>query len=230
MAERGRKFAPLSGVIAVLLFVIAAIVAGETPDFDEASEEVVSFYVEEESSQIVASILAAYGALFLIFFVGALRGALRRTEETSGGLSAVAFGGGLIAAVGVLIFAGISFTLADAADSLDPAAAQALNALNGDFFIPLAVGMAALLIASGIGMVRGATLPSWLGWIAIVIGIAAITPAGFIAFLLGLVWIVVTGILLTLRPPTGTSGPSARSPGAAGSPAPSLGPPGPPAP
>jgi hypothetical protein len=199
--------APLTGVVAVLLFVAAAIVGGETPDFDAPGQEVIDFYVENEGSQFAASILAAYGGLFLIFFAGALRSVLRRTEAAPGGLSAVAFGGGLVAAVGVLTFAGLSFTLADGGEALEPGAAQALSALNGDFFFPLATGISALLLSSGIAMVRSDALPGWLGWIAIVLGVLAVTPVGFFAFLAGLIWIVVTAIVFTVRPVAGAGPP-----------------------
>lgn len=198
--------APLTGVVAVLLFVAAAIIGGETPDFDAPGDEVIAFYTEEEGSQFAASILAAYGALFLVFFGGALRSALRRTERESGGLSAVAFGGTLLMAMGVLIFAGLSFTLADGGDALEPGAAQALSALNGDLFFPLAVGTAVLLLSAGIAMVKADALPGWLGWIAIVLGVLAVTPAGFFAFLAGLIWIVVAGIVLATRPVTTAAG------------------------
>jgi hypothetical protein len=113
-------------------------------------------------------------------------------------LSAIAFGGALLAAVGGLIFSGLTFTLGDAADDLDPAAVQALHALNLDLFLPLAVGTGAFLIASGIAIVRGATLYPWLGWVGIVIGIAAVTPIGFFAFLAMLAWVLVASISLAM--------------------------------
>lgn len=200
MSASWRSRAPLTGVVAVVLFVIAAAVGGRTPGFDASSEEVLAFYTDNEGAQLASSLLATYGALFLVFFVGALRAALRRGEGESGGLSAVAFGGGLLMTLGILIFAGLTFTLADAGDALEPAAAQALSALNGDFFFPLAVGTTALLLASGISALGSGVLPRWLAWAAVVIGVVAITPAGFFAFLVGLLWILVTAVVLSRSP------------------------------
>jgi hypothetical protein len=196
--------APLTGIVAVVLLILAFVIGGETPDFDASGREVIDFYADNEGSQFASAILVTYGSLFLIFFVGALRSVLRRSEPGTGGLSAVAFGGGLLMALGLLVFAGLGFTLADAHDDLEPAAAQTLNALNGDFFQPLAVGTAALMLGAGLAILRGGALPRWLGWAAIVIGVLAVTPIGFFAFLASGIWIVVASVLM-LRNPTASA-------------------------
>lgn len=74
-------------------------IGGESPDFDESGQEVIEFYVDDEGAQFAGSLLEAFAALFLLFFAGALRSALRRGEGGTGGLSAVAFAGGIVQAV-----------------------------------------------------------------------------------------------------------------------------------
>ena len=128
---------------------------------------------------------------------GRVRSTLHAAEGAIARLSAVAFGGGIVLVVGALSFAGFSFTLGDVADDgLTPQAAQTLNALNGDFFFPVAVGTATFLIATAIASLSSGALPKWLAWPALVIGIVALTPGGFFGFLALLVWIVVTSIVL----------------------------------
>jgi len=109
----------------------------------------------------------------------------------------------------MLIFAGLMFTLGDTAESLEPAATQALNALNADFFFPLAAGMATFLFASGLVVVRSGGLPQWLGWAALVIGVASVTPVGFFAFLASILWVLVASIVLALGR---AGGPAASAP------------------
>ena len=121
---------------------------------------------------------------------------LRAAEGVVGRLSAVAFGGGLVLGIGMLAFAGFTFTLADTADHLTPSGAQALNMLNSDFFFPLAAGLGTLMLATGIAAVRTRVLPAWAAWIAIVIGIAAVTPAGFFAFLAFGLWVLAVSLIL----------------------------------
>jgi hypothetical protein len=210
-----KRLTPLTGVVFVVLLVISFIVSGDTPDFDDSAQDVVSFYSSHESSQTIGAILGAYAVLFFVFFAGTLRGALRRTEEPPGVLSVVAFGGALLVAVGGATFAGLTFVLADMADesTIDPAATQALSVLNSEFFIPIAVGTAVFLIAAGIAIVRGAALPAWFGWTGLVIGVLAVTPAGFFAFLAMLAWVLAASLTLyaqarsaTAPPPTSTAG------------------------
>jgi hypothetical protein len=210
------RWPPLTGVVFVILIVISFILSGETPDFDDTGEEVISFYTDNEGSQMVSAVLGAYAALFFIFFASLLRAELRRNEEGPGVLSTISFAGAVVFAVGGLAFAGFTFTLADLADeSPDPGAMQALNALNGEFFFPVAVGMGAFLLGAGIATVRGGVLSTWIGWAAVVIGVLAVTPAGFFAFLAGLAWVLVVSIMLAREPASPGAAPPPPSPGAA---------------
>jgi hypothetical protein len=189
------RWTPLTGVVFVVLAVVAFAVGGESPDATDSTQEVVSFYTDNDSSQIWAGALLAWGTLFFVFFAAHVRALLRRGEET-GILSAASFAGAIILSLGALAFASFTFTLGDVAGDLDPAAMQALSALNSDFFFPVAVGTAAFLIATGLASVRHGSLPGWLGWAAIVIGVVALTPAGFFAFLAMMLWVLVTSIVL----------------------------------
>ena len=128
--------------------------------------------------------------------MGVLRSVLRAAEGGLARLSTVAFGGGVVLAIGMLSFAGFTFALADTADDLTPDAAQALNALNSDFFFPVAAGLGTLMLATALSSLRSKALPAWLAWPALVLGIAALTPVGFFAFLLFGVWTLVTSVVL----------------------------------
>jgi hypothetical protein len=195
------RIAPLTGVLFVVLAVLSAILAGEPPDFDSSGEDVISFYADDDTAQTWASVLFAWAAIAFVFFAASLRSALRRGAAVGDTLPAVVFGGGLLLAAGLAIFASINFTLADAADeeSLEAGAAQALNLMNGDFFFPVAVGFAAMFIATGLAIIRGRALPVAFGWVALILGIIGFSPLGFFALLLGLLWILVVSVLLATR-------------------------------
>lgn len=197
MEQKGwHRHAPLTGVLFVVLVVAAFIVGGETPDLEDSPLKILKFYNDNDSEQMFAAALLAWGSVAFLFFLGVLRSVLQAAEGGVARLANVAFGGGILLALGMLAFAGFTFTLADAADHLTPAAAQALNALNTDFFFPLAAGLGALMISTGIVAIRSKVLPAWLGWITLLIGIAAITPAGFFAFLAFGLWSLVVSVML----------------------------------
>jgi hypothetical protein len=203
--RRWHPLAPLTGVAFVVLAVIAFVISGETPDSNDSPLKILAFYKNNDTEQIWASAVLAWSTVLFLFFLGILRSVLQAAEGGISRLSAVAFGGGVVLAVGMLAFAGFTFCLADTADDLTPAAAQALNALNTDFFFPVAVGLGTLMLATGFVSIRSGALPAWLGWAAVVIGIAAITPVGFFAFLVFGLWTLATSVILwrasTTTPP-----------------------------
>jgi hypothetical protein len=201
---RWHVLAPLTGVVFVALVVIAFIISGESPDTGDSPQKILSFYNDNDSEQMFSSALLAWGTVFFLFFLGVLRSTLRAAEAGIARLSTVAFGGGIVLALGMLSFAGFTFTLADAADHLTPDAAQALNALNSDFFFPVAAGLGTLMIATGIVSIRARAFPAWLAWPALVIGIAAVTPIGFFAFLLFGLWTLAASVVLWRAPATTT--------------------------
>jgi hypothetical protein len=190
------RLVPLSGVLAVVIIVVAVIVGGETPGTDDSAREIISFYLDNDSEQTWASAILALGSLFFLIFVTTLWNALRTAEAERRGPSTLALVGGTILVVGMTIFAGIGFTLGDAADDLPPAGIVTLNALNSDLFFPLAVGNAAFLFGAGASIVRTAALPKWLGWAAVVLGVFSVTPVGFFAFLVMGLWSLIVSVLL----------------------------------
>jgi hypothetical protein len=190
---------PLTGVAFLIVAIVGLIVGGEPPGADEPVQEIVDHYVDNKDSIMVGAGLGGIAATLLVLFAGSLRSALRAAEGPGGVLSAVAFGGAIILAVGASIDGTISFALAERADDVEPTAVQALQALWDNDFLPLAVGTQVFLLAAGLSIVRHAALPKWLGWVAILLGLISVTPIGFAGFLGGSLWIAIVSVLLTLR-------------------------------
>jgi|SRR5215211_1121602 len=200
MKDRGlARYAPLTGVAFVLLIVLAVIIGGESPDPDDSRLSVVRFWTDNDTEQIWSSAIAAWSSVFFVWFAGSLRSVLREREGGSARLSALSFAGAIIAAGGLLALASLGFAAADTAGDVPGDVTQTLSVLGSEFFFPVAGGYALFLLAAGILAVRTAVLPIWLGWSAIVLGILCITPVGFFALLVGLVWLIVVSILLYRR-------------------------------
>jgi len=196
MEGKMARYAPLTGVLFVVMVTAGFLVSGDTPDADAPGSEVVDFYNDGMGKQIVATLLVTLGAVALVWFASTLRSILRNAEGGTGRVSNIAFAGGLTAAVGFWVTAGIHFTLADVGGDIDAAGAQVLNALDSDMFFAFAPGIAILLLATALVARRTRLLPAWLAWVAFVIFVASFTPAGFIAFLLSGLWIIVVSVLL----------------------------------
>ena len=190
---------PLTGVAFIVLAIVSFVVAGEPPDADEPVQEIVDHYVDDKDSIQIGALVAGVAVLLLIFFGAYLRKVLAAAEGPGGMLSAVALVGTSIMAVGVAIDLTISIALAEAADDIEPAAVQALQALWDHDFVPVALGAAVLLWSTGLSIVRHGALPKWIGWIAILLAVISVTPAGFVAFLGGAVWILILSVALALQ-------------------------------
>jgi hypothetical protein len=183
----------------VVLLAITLILAGEGVDPKDGVEEVLAYYSDNEGEVMASGFLGGFAVVFFLFFAGWLRKVLREAEGPGGVLSAVSFAGAIVFAVGGAVASTLAIALAESFDDIDPSALEAVNAIAYNYFIPFAVGFSTFLLATGISAVRHGALPGWLGWSAIVLGVATYTPAGFFAFLLGLAWVLVASVLLTMR-------------------------------
>jgi hypothetical protein len=213
--QQKRNLAPLTGALFVVLTLIAFFaIGGNTPEGDDSAQKVVSFYSDNETKEIIAAVVLALGAVALIFFSATLKQRLEVARPGRGILPTVALGAGIVASGGFLSAATVHFALADYASDIDASAAQALNAIDSDFFLPFAMGLATMVLATSLWLVRNRSLlPTWLGWVGIIIFVISFTPLGFIGFGLAGIWIIVASILLYLRDETATVG----SPGPASS-------------
>jgi hypothetical protein len=200
MESRGlERFAPLTGVLFVALIVLAIVIGGETPDNDDSRQAIVAFWEDNDTAQIWSNVIGAWATVFFLWFAATLRSALRRAEEGPARLSTLSFGGAVVAAVGLLSALSLNFAVADSVDEVPASVTQTLTVLSNGFFFPIAAGYAVFFLAAGVLSVRTRMLPVWLGWVTVLLGIVCLTPVGFFALLLGLVWIVAVSVLLYRR-------------------------------
>ena len=192
---------PLTGIAFVVVVMISFIVAGEPPDAEEPAAKIVSHYVDNKDSIVAGALLTIPAVVLLMFFAGTLRQALQRSGPDSM-LPGLVLAGATIISVAAGLDSTISMALAERADDVEPAAVQALQSLWDNDFIPFAIGLALFFLSAGLAIVRSrgseraGALPRWMGWVAIVLGVSGMTPAGFFAFLGGALWIVVASALM----------------------------------
>jgi hypothetical protein len=220
MERKGmERFAPLAGVLFIVLAIASVIVGGDPPDADASTQKIVDFYSDNETENIISAVLGAWATVAFLWFAGVVRANVACAERPGSRLASVVMAGASIFATGLFILSGLQFILADMADEVSPEAAQALHVLYDGLWLPLVGGLCPFLLAAGLGAIRHGAFPTWLGWIAIVLGVVCLTPLGFIGFLAGLVWILIASIVLFLKanaagagaapPPAGPEAPAA---------------------
>ena len=198
--SRWERYAPLTGVVFVAIVIIVFAVGGETPDEHDSAATVQNFYIKHHDKHSALSFVIILGIPFLLFFASTLRRALRRAGGT-GQLANASLAAAAVAAAGFGLIGTIHLALSNAGESIKTlATTQTLNVLDNNDFLPAAAGMAVFVFAAGLSAVRHGGLPSWLGWVGVVIGVATFTPAGFIAFLAAGVWVIIASLLLTFGP------------------------------
>jgi len=193
--DRLDRLAPLTGVVFAVLAVAAFGTASGAPSETASGTRVIAFYEAHGSSAKTSDYLWMFSLAFFLLFAGSLRGYLRRTPSAAT-LSSVVLAGAAVLTAGGCVYFGFDFALASVPSHLAPAAAQALNVLALKLFLPVSAGGLVFGIASGIAILRGAQLPNWLGWAAIVIGIATAGLIGLVAFIF---WTATVSILIWKR-------------------------------
>lgn len=200
MSDRWARFAPLSGVLFAVLAVVGIVGSPETPEGNASSLSVIAFYRTHSSEVKTFNVIFVLAFVVVVLFAGALRSYLRRTPAAEGP-AAVALAGALLMAAGAIIGSSVEFGLAENLSHLEPATVQTLNLLSDEIFLPVLCGAFLFGISSGVAILRGAKLPKWLGWVAIVIGILALvpSPATLPALFALVIWSVIVSILMYIR-------------------------------
>src|SRR5258708_19472437 len=93
--DRWSRFAPLNGVLFVVLLVASFSVGGSSPGTDDSGSKVISFYREHQNAQRASALLGALAVVFFLFFAGALREHLRGSNRPSA-LPPTAFAGPIL--------------------------------------------------------------------------------------------------------------------------------------
>lgn len=142
----------------------------------------------------------------LVFFAAALGNHLRSGEGGAPTYSAVASGGLLLAAAGLSQMVVWNWGLINgAADAKDDSALHVLSFVGYFGFAGMGIGLATMLLATGLGGLRDAVLPRWFAAVTLVLGVlsamgaAGIPPGGLVNYLLLPFWLIGTAAIVARR-------------------------------
>ncbi len=193
-----RRWLPASGIVFVALIIIGVvIVSGSTPDEGASAEKISSFYNDNDVRQYIAAFLLAASAPFLVFFAATLAENYWR-RGTSRVWEFVLLAGAGVSAAAITATAFIHFAVTAAAnENVAGDAIRALNALDATSWVLFNSAFGVLMLgAAGVLLTKSAA-QRWMGWVALVIGIAMFIPfADFFALLLMGLWLIAESVLL----------------------------------
>lgn len=203
---RWERAAALGGFVFAVLATIWALLAAGAPKMDASTNDITSYY-DDHGHRVkigIATLLLTLAALFLIWFLGSLRTALRRAEGGDARVTGVVFGAGVALAAVVLVQASVYAAPAEARQhggtgfQLDPDTVRVIGGATW-WLIAQEAALAGLLTAA-ISMVilRTAVFPIWFGWVGLVVALfnlLSIFLAG-VALPLFLAWLLVLSLFV----------------------------------
>ncbi len=211
--SRLSRYIALSGVVAyLLLLVFNDVVNGDQPKYD-ADPAVWASYIADHNGP-------ANHAMFFVELLGlSLAGVflaivcalLRRAEGDRGFLASVALFSGAVGIAVKVGFAAPFLTAVYLSDKgLSDELVRALINVNGAAFALSFIPYGVMMLALGAGILSYRHLPTWLGWLGIVTGVALIAGApfldddgpGFIGMLLFILWNMAASLTLFVKWPS----------------------------
>jgi hypothetical protein len=199
---RLERFAPLTGIVAVVLWVVGVIVQENAELADKNTPEEILAVLQSDTNTIIAGgVIFAFGVVFFIWFLGSLRSALYTAEGGVGRLSTIAYGSGMLAALSLILQIAPSVQGAFDEDDLSPEAAQALQSVGEAAFGGTEFTLLAMFVAVGLVILRTRVFGAWLGWLSFLIALVlAIIPIGWAGVVWGFpLWTLITSIVLFRR-------------------------------
>jgi hypothetical protein len=208
-----------AGAIAIALYVVGSLVIGTPPDFGASGAKVAAYLDEHRTRiQVGAAIHAAWTPLF-VWFLGTVASLARVGRPGARRAGGVAYGCGLVF-IALFLFDVTALTVGALRPENMAAAPELAAALHDVSW--LAMGMAAFFVSGVLACFAVLALrdkaiwPEWLGWLAIIAGLAYALRVGtlfttegpfaadgvlglWVPVIAAAGWIVVGSVVLTLK-------------------------------
>lgn len=197
------RLAGLGGILYVALFIAGSVVAfSGVPDGDDPPAKYISYYGDSGHRDKIGLgwILVVLGVFFFLWFLGALREALRRIDRDGFYASLAAIGGAVYAALALAAIAvnmGIRTMNDDTYQhQVYPDLIHAANDVGYVLHATGGAGAGAMIFAATLAAMRARRIAPWLGWLGLLAGLGALASIAFIPQILLALWIVVASVAL----------------------------------
>ena len=200
-ADPVTRWLPLGGVGYAVLGIVGTLVIDKFPDENTSTSALVRYYAAHHAQVARGGQIAMLGCLFFGLFAAGL---VARTRRHPGIAAVIGVGAAAMLAIDAQTNATYALLGQIGNEShIDPAALQAWH-ISGAAF-GSSVPTTLFLLGVALAALAARALPRWVGWTALVLGLALLVPGlfGFFASLLIWPWALVAGIVLAVgRPAT----------------------------
>jgi len=200
-----QRWSLLGGAVYVVLFFVGTILAfGDQPDTSADPAKVRAYWSVASHRDKVnyGWLLAGLGVLFFIWFVAALRQRIR--DADTGFLSSVVLLGGAVYATTTMAAFSINAALKSMSDdtfqhTVYPELIHAADDVSYVVHAGGAIGIASVIVATSVALMRLGRLGRGLGITSIVAGVISLGAIAFFPAFIIAAWILVTSIVLFVR-------------------------------
>jgi Domain of unknown function (DUF4386) len=207
MARQLERWAPLGGIIFVVLMFTGTFFVADVPDADSSQQKIADYLTDSDNHtrNLIGAYIWVVGALTFLWFASHLRSVLRAAEGGTGLLSNIAFGAGVIYSALMMVSA-VAFAAVAYAVGLRDATVSEVDIVR---VLPQFAWMILLLGAGFAGIVviltscilsfQTGVLPRWLAWLGVVMAILLLFDVLYVNIVPFLVWVLAASIVLLMR-------------------------------
>lgn len=211
-AERPRadlaRWGALAGIAYVVLFIVGTILLySGAPDSSSAPAKIIAYYSDSGHRDRISIgwVVGGLGVFFFLWFLAALRRAVRRWEGEDGYLTTLSTIGGAVYATLALSALAINMGIRTMSDdtyhhTVYPGLIHAADDASYILHATGGAGAAAMIIAASLAAMRAGVVRAWIGWLGVAAGIVGLASILFFTQAAIAIWIVVVGGLLFARP------------------------------
>jgi hypothetical protein len=200
------RWGPLTGVLSVVSLVVGTMMVLSQPQDKDSDAKILAYFAvhSHRVKGIVGLFIFLAGILLLLGFLAVLRERLIAAEGQPGGLSALAFGAGLVSvslSTGSMLLANGALLASTNTSKfrLDPNTFRLFADTAYAAWVSSVI--VAALVVWGVSAIalRTSLLPRWWGRLGILMGVVQLFAFLFFPFFAWLLWIIGTSLLLTRR-------------------------------
>jgi hypothetical protein len=172
---RREQVGAATGIVAVALFIVGALLPGQFPGPQATGQQIATFFAENRTAILWQTFLLGGAVIFGLWFLGSLRALLRRAEGGAGRIAGVAYAGGLLMILTTLI--SDLFTVVVAYRPVGEFTPELTRAFYSLTAITNTLGTFPMVVLAGavtLVLLRTEILPKFVAWV----GAAAIAGAG----------------------------------------------------
>lgn len=200
----------LAGIAFLVLgFAGSVTVESDAPDFVDDAQSIAAYYEDDPDRLLAGGTMYLLAVGFLLWFTAHLHARLRGSQPSARPTATAALAGAVAGAALLLAAAGTTAVGAlrvDENDAIAPEVATVLFDLGSILYGGAApMAFAVLVLAVAVAALREGSLPRWLGFVSVPMGVAlAIPPIAFFAVIVFSLWVPLTAVAMATTSVEGT--------------------------